>query len=98
MIDTTVVELKNGTVADKALVAATTIMLRHLIEPVVLYELIKKAHSAEYQILGDELDVLKNLSLLQNDGEMHNNIRNIVLSAYKDDALVNPIKEDKETI
>ncbi|MEX1112326.1 MAG: hypothetical protein WEC84_02580 [Candidatus Andersenbacteria bacterium] len=93
------VTLKSGAVEAKPAVMATMMSLKHLFEsePIVAYELVMKCRDRNHQFFGNTVDKLKQLSLVQPDGNVHDTIRNIVVSAAQGDgldmSLGSPIKQ-----
>ena len=92
--------LKNG--SEEAKVAVITIMtsLRAIFDvaPMAFYDLVMKCRDNNYSYFGDNMQKLEVLSLVQNGGEVHSVIRNVVLSAVSgeglDLTLRSPIKEN----
>jgi hypothetical protein len=78
------VTLKNGSKEADVLVAATMVTLRDLInkKPIIFYELVMKCRKGDdHKFFGNSEKDLKALSLVENNGSIHNSIRNVVLSA-----------------
>ncbi len=82
--------LKNGSVEPLAIVIATMASLDGLLKNNVtaFYDLVMICRTANrphqlnrYQPLGNNGQVLRNLSLMEADGNIHTSIKNIVLSA-----------------
>jgi hypothetical protein len=94
------VELKNGSIETKAATIAVYMRIEELYktDPLLFYELVSICRDAKHQIFNDlMIGELKRLSLLQNDGHIHESIRNIVLSSVIGEdlemVLTNPIVE-----
>ena len=83
------VTLKNGASEVKGLVTVTMLMLHDLLQdkPIVFYELVMKARDPNHKFFGCSGDNLKAVSLVQGNGQIHDSIRNIVLSAVKGEGL-----------
>ncbi len=77
------VMLKNGSEEFGPLVAVTMMSLRSLCttDPVSFYELVQKCRDQNHQFWGNSTQKLRDLSLIQPSGNVHDSIRNIVLSA-----------------
>jgi hypothetical protein len=92
-------KLKNGAVEVDALVTATMVSLYSLWKkkPIVFYELYQKCLNNDHKLFGNAGADLKDLSLVNEDGSVHNSIKNIVLSAVTGDGLsltmVSPIAD-----
>ncbi len=84
-----VVTLKNGSEEAKPAVMVAMASLKMLFDrwPMAFYDLVMKCRDSSYSFFGDNKNILTGLSLLQNDGELHGTIRNIVLSATKGEGL-----------
>lgn len=82
-----VVKLKNGSTAPKGLVLATMTTLRYLFakDPVVSYELVCKARNPVHVFWADTAADLRKLGLIGPNGNMHESVRNVVLSATSGD-------------
>ena len=89
--------LKNGTVEAEVLITVTMTSLYKVWteKPIVLYELHQKCLNKDHKLFGMSGETLKDLSLINSDGSIHNSIKNIVLSAMTGEclnlALTNPI-------
>lgn len=88
------VTLKNGTIEDRGLVIATMMSIRGLMGSSGLEGLLLVADLVSicrkdptYQPYGDNEKKLKELSLINSDGSVHESIRNIVLSAANGEGL-----------
>lgn len=77
------VRLRNGSKVAAFLVTVTMVSLNRLLEtnPIAFYELIMKCTDSNHQLFGKNGDDLKTLGLVDRDGNVHQAIRNIVLSA-----------------
>ncbi len=97
----TTVVLKNGATEVLPLVNVTMVSLNSLLgsSPMGLYELLEKCRNKDHKIFGNLGDDLIDLALLQDNGQPHGSIKNIVLSAVSGEGLGmvigNPI--DKKT-
>jgi hypothetical protein len=78
-----VVKLKNGSEEALDQVNAFMYTLRRLFkdEPIAAYDLVLKARNPEHQIFDAARNKLKHFALLLPDGEMHDTVRNIIVSA-----------------
>jgi len=83
------VRLKNGTEEDKPSVVMTMMSLEHVMDerPLALYDLAMMCRDRNYEPFGSNGSYLKDLNLVDQDGSIHNSIRNIVLSAISGDGL-----------
>ncbi len=85
--------LKNGTKEAKVLVNVVMHSVSTLLDSGVsgltsLYDLVQICrNNPNYQKFGDNEEMLKKLSLLQDDGKPHNSIRNIILSSVSGDGI-----------
>jgi len=88
--------LKNGAEEVKSLVSVTMLALKDL-GAIELYELVQVCRNRDHQMWGGTANVLKAFGLLETDGQPHDSIRNIVLSAANGDGLDmrlgSPVKE-----
>lgn len=102
--------LKNGSEEVKQLVIVVMHSLHGLLSTEVppmeaipnglaFYDLVMKCRNHNHQISEKSEKILKGLSLIESNGEVHQSIRNIVLSAANGDdleiTLLNPIKENQ---
>jgi len=83
------VVLKNGSREFDKLVSVTMLSLKTLIteKPTVFYDLVMKCRDSSYKYFGNAGEDLQQLGLAQNDGSIHDSIKNIVLSAVSGDDL-----------
>ena len=83
------VKLKNGATEAEVLVVVTLTSISSLMElnPMVFYDLVMKCRDNSYKFFGNNIDVLLKRSLVQRDGNIHNSIKNIVLSAVEGEGL-----------
>lgn len=83
------VKLKNGSEEERTQVEAFMYTLRRLFkdEPIAAYDLVLKARNPEHQIFEAARTKLKQWALLLPDGEMHDTVRNIIVSAVTGDGL-----------
>lgn len=84
------VKLRNGSKVKRSLVTATIFSLRRLHEanPIALYELVMKCKDRNHQFFGKTGDDLKALALVDQGGNVQEDIRNIILSATDGESLV----------
>jgi len=77
------VRLRNGAEEAKPLVAVIIMSLERLMNerPLALYDLVMKCRDRAYELFGTNGDYLKDLNLVDQDGSIHESIRNVVLSA-----------------
>ncbi len=77
------VTLKNGAIEVRPLVAVTMLALDRLVRenPIAFYELVMKARDRKHEFFGNTASDLRALSLVQENGDLHDSIRNIVLSS-----------------
>lgn len=98
-----VVKLRNGIEESEALVKVTLMSLHRLadkedvVAQTMFYDIVMKSRDRAYQIDPLNEKALQDLTLLQADGNPHNSIKNIVVSAVIGDGLnmkfQNPIAE-----
>lgn len=83
------VQLANGKVEAKPLVLVTMLSLESLLEsnPIAFHELTMKCRDDEHTFFGNTEEVLKQSALVQEDGKIHQSIKNIVVSAVKGEDL-----------
>ena len=83
------VQLANGTFVPDVLVTTTMIVLRDLVDndAISFYELAMKCRDASHPFWGSTEETLKKAALIEENGEIHDSIKNIVLSAVKGDEL-----------
>lgn len=82
-------ELKNGSKVPAAVVNSSLLVFTVLLNrnPLALYELIKKCKDDSHKLWVGTESVLKNLSLLDADGKVHESICDVLLSAVTNDGL-----------
>ena len=91
-------QLKTGKSVPTPLVTTTMIALHQIIaeDGIAFYELVEFCKDSNHKIRGGA-DKLKTLALLQSDGSIHSDVREIVLAAIEgeglDLALVSPYTE-----
>jgi len=94
------VRLKNGAEEAKPLVGVTMMSLQKLEQtnPIAFYELVMKCKDDGHELFGNTGDVLQSLALIQDKrGQVHNSIKNIVLSAVNVDmSLGSPVEEEQK--
>jgi hypothetical protein len=79
-----IVKLKNGSEEAMVLVTATMLALQSLLlqtDAIAFCELVMKCRGSAHELFGNTQEVLKKLSLVDQNGEVHDSTRNIVLSA-----------------
>ncbi len=83
------VELKNGQSEGEGLVRVTMMSLMDLTEtnPIAFYELVMKCRDYNHRFFGNTGELLEKTGLVSSNGDVHNSIRNIVLSATDGDGL-----------
>lgn len=81
------VQLANGAIEADVLVEVTMFSLRGLIKtnPIAFYELVTRCRDEKHKLFGNTEEVLMGSGLIQKPGEIHDSVRNIVLSAAKGD-------------
>jgi len=90
--------LRNGDSIPKGLVITTMVSLNQLMQenPIAAYELFQLCKDGNHELFGNTSEILGNLGLIQN-GEVHDSIRSIVLSAFEgkglDMHIVNPVTQ-----
>jgi hypothetical protein len=97
--ETTIMLLKNGSEETESAVKITMLSLKWFMEQpfgaITVYELVQLCRGP-HELFGNHGDKLKEAGLLQDDGSVHETIRNIVLSAADGEGLelqlVNPVK------
>ena len=69
-------------------VQTTMIALENLVNtnPMSAYELVEVCKDANHKIFGNAGDILEDFGLV-NDGQVHESIKNVVLSAFEGDGL-----------
>ena len=84
-----IVTLKNGTQEAEPLVKVAMFSLSNLIEqdPIAFYELVMLCRDRSHSLFGNTPDKLHSLSLIEQSGQPHDSIRNVVLSAVSGDGL-----------
>ncbi len=84
-----VVKLKNGAEEAAVLVAATMLSIHRLWdkEPIIGYELVMKCRDRNHKFFGVAGKKLAELALVSPSGDVHDSIRNIVVSAVVGDGL-----------
>lgn len=97
-MQTPTVTLKNGAVEAEPVVVTAMVTLRHLFStnPIAAYELVMKCRDSQHEFWVGTEQELRKLSLVQPDGNIHDSVRNIVLSAFEgeglDMTLTSPVK------
>lgn len=83
------VQLANGVIEPDVLVEVTMFSLRGLLtsNPIAFYEFVTKCRDEKHTLWGNTEEVLMSSGLVQRPGEIHDSIKNIVLSAAKGDGL-----------
>ena len=83
------VTLKNGAQELDIQVRAVMVSLEDLLgkNPIAFYELVMKCRDWNHQFFGNTGRELRDLALVQSDGNVHDSIRNVVLSAVVGDDL-----------
>ena len=90
------VDLKNGSSEAGPLVAVTMLSLNAVLEGngdalngmLAFYELVQKCKNPDHKIWSEaQSTLLMGLSLLDANGDVHNSIKNVVLSAAQGDGL-----------
>jgi hypothetical protein len=95
------VRLRNGSEEPEPLVVVTMMSLEKLMQekPIALYELYQLCLNSGHKLFGNSEEDLGALSLVMN-GQVHNSIRNVVLSAFTgkglEICLVSPVTEANE--
>jgi len=85
-----IVTLKNGATEADVTVFAAMASLDSLMKknPMALYELTQKCRDENHKVFNEHLElVLKDGCLMEQDGKIHESIKNIVLSAVVGDGL-----------
>ncbi len=79
----TLVKLRNGAEVPEAVVAVTMRSLTTVFNtnPLLMAEILLKAESQDWLLFEDSEQKLKDISLVQDDGNMHEDVRNIILAA-----------------
>jgi hypothetical protein len=85
----TTVRLRNGSDEADGLVRVTMISLRDLAEtnPIAFFEMVMICRNRVHRLFGNVGDLLKGRNLIEHDGQPHNSVRNVVLSAVVGDGL-----------
>ena len=93
-------KLKNGSTEVNVVIAATVMNLKRLITetPGVFYDVVMKARDESYELFNSIGDIRNESPLLEPDGSMRQDIRNIIMSATDGDEgdmhIVDPIDRD----
>lgn len=85
-------KLKNGSEEAKPLVIVVMVSLNTLLDKgfpgmLTAYDLVQICQGRDYKPSGNNLQMLKDLQLLQPDGQPHSSVRNIILSAVEGEGL-----------
>ncbi len=93
------VVLKNGATESLALVNVTRMSINQLLssKPMAFYELVEVCRDKNHKIFGTLGDDLIGLALLQNDGQPHGSIKNIVLSAVTGEGMDMTLEDPTES-
>jgi hypothetical protein len=80
--------LKIGKSVPKPVAMTTMVALRQIAEndPLAFYELVELCKDSNHQIWGDT-DKLKGLSLLQSDGRVRDDVKEVILSAAEGEGM-----------
>ena len=83
------VVLKNGAEEAQPVVTVAMMSLNRLIQdnPIAFYEMVQVCRDPNHQPFGNTALILKDLSLMEESGQVHDSLRNIVLSATEGDGL-----------
>lgn len=84
------VRLKNGTEELSTLIAVVMLSLKNLIgdDPISFYELVMKARDRNHKVFSQhQIDVLTRLGLMEPEGNLHQSVINVVLSAVTGEGL-----------
>ena len=84
------IRLKNGSEEPQALIAVCMIALKRLIgeDPISFYELVMKARDPNHRVFSQhQIDVLKELSLMEPSGNLYQTVTNVALSAVTGEGL-----------
>jgi len=90
-------KMKNGGVELDVVIAAMQMSMETLLaeSPIAFFDLVMKARDDTYEVFGNSPDILKKSALLEQNGTMRSDTRNIVLSSVEGDEgemhLVDPI-------
>ena len=90
-------KLKNGGLELDIVIAAMTMSMETLLaeNPIAFLDLVIKARNDNYEPFGNSPDILKKAGLLESNGAMRQDTRNIVLSSTEGDEgdmhMVDPI-------
>lgn len=78
-------KLKNGGVELDVVIAAMTMSMETLLAetPIAFFDLVMKARDDTYELFGNSQSILEKASLLEPNGKMRQDTRNIVLSSVK---------------
>lgn len=84
-----VLKLKNGTEEAAPLVRVTMMALRSLMQdhPIAFFELVTLCRDRNHTLFGNTGVILRDQTLIQSDGQPHDSIRNIVVSAVTGDMM-----------
>lgn len=84
-----IVKLKNGSEEALPIVRVTMFSIRSLLQenPIAFCELVMKARDDNHQLFGNTAEVLQQWALLDSRRELHESIRNVILSAVEGEGL-----------
>ena len=76
-------KLKNGSEEAQVVVTTSMLSLRALFNdnPIAFYELTQKAKNPKHKCFGNTQQILTGLSLLDDNGNIHDSVKNVLLSA-----------------
>jgi hypothetical protein len=83
------IKLKNGAEEADMLVRVTTAILASLMEenPILFYELVMKARDSRHECFGKTGEELRKREFIDQNGRMHDSLRNVIVSAVSGDGL-----------
>lgn len=83
------VELKNGASEAEDVVGVAIMSIERLMRtnPIAFYELVMKCRVPAHQFFGNTRQVLMDFALVSLNGDVHDSLRNVVLSSVSGDGL-----------
>ena len=95
-------KLRTGKTVPMPTAETTFLSLRRLapIYPAAMFELVELCKNSDYKPLDDSIEILRKHSLIQEDGRVHDDVRDITLAAIKGEGLnmtlVSPVADPTE--
>ena len=99
---TNLIKLKDGTYIPEAIAKVLSISLKGLMQnnPIAFYEFVTKCRNSDHEMFGNTPEVLQSLSLIEQDGQIRNEVKKFVLNSVEGEnlemRLVNPVKQEQD--